>query len=50
VKAETTRLRAEAQRNRNHIVVVARVVFAEIGPGAPMGEVTRQAGVPIYLN
>jgi len=47
MRAETTRLRADAQRNRDHIVAVARVVFAEIGPGAPMDEVARRAGVGI---
>ncbi|MEU8662859.1 TetR/AcrR family transcriptional regulator [Actinoplanes philippinensis] len=47
MKAETTRLRADAQRNRDHIVSVARVVFAEIGPGAPMDEIARRAGVGV---
>jgi AcrR family transcriptional regulator len=47
MKAETTRLRADAQRNRDHIVAVARVVFAEIGPGAPMDEIARRAGVGV---
>lgn len=47
MKADTTRLRADAQRNRDQIVAVARVVFAEIGPGAPMDEIARRAGVGV---
>jgi AcrR family transcriptional regulator len=47
MKAETTRLRADAQRNRDQIVAVARFVFAEIGPGAPMDEIARRAGVGV---
>lgn len=37
--AETTRLRADAQRNRDHIVAVARVVLAEAAtlPHVPPG-------------
>ncbi|AGL17490.1 TetR/AcrR family transcriptional regulator [Actinoplanes sp. N902-109] len=45
--AGTTRLRADAQRNRDQIVAVARVVFAEAGPGAPLDEIARRAGVGV---
>lgn len=45
--AGTTRLRADAQRNRDQIVAAARVVFAEVGPGAPMDEIARRAGVGV---
>lgn len=41
------RLRADARRNRDRILAAARDVFAERGPGAPLEEVARRAGVGI---
>jgi AcrR family transcriptional regulator len=38
-------LRADAQRNRDRVVAVAREVFAEQGAGASLDEVARRAGV-----
>jgi AcrR family transcriptional regulator len=40
-------LRADAQRNRDQIVAVARVMFAEAGADVPMEEIARRAGVGI---
>src|SRR3954454_11504336 len=41
------RLRADARRNRDQILRAARDVFVEHGPGAPLEEVGRRAGVGI---
>jgi AcrR family transcriptional regulator len=41
------RLRADAARNRDAIVAVAREVFAEQGLAAPLEEIAAQAGVGI---
>ena len=41
------RLRADAVRNRERIVQVAREVFAEVGLDAPLEEIARRAGVGI---
>lgn len=38
-------MRADAQRNRDRIVEVARAVFREKGYDAPLDEIARQAGV-----
>lgn len=38
-------MRADAQRNRDHLVVTARAVFAEHGPEVSLNEVARRAGV-----
>lgn len=40
-------LRADARRNHDHILAVARDVFVERGPGAPLDEIARRAGVGI---
>ena len=40
-------LRADARRNRDQILVAARDVFADNGPGAPLEEIARRAGVGI---
>ena len=42
-----TRLRRDAQRNRDAIVTAARQVFCELGLEAPLEEIARQAGVGI---
>ncbi|GAB3579517.1 TetR/AcrR family transcriptional regulator [Amycolatopsis endophytica] len=42
-----TRLRADAQRNRDQIVAAAREVFAALGPDVPMEEIARAAGVGV---
>jgi AcrR family transcriptional regulator len=41
------RLRADAERNRERILLAARDVFVEQGPEAPLDEVARRAGVGI---
>lgn len=41
------RLRADARRNRAHILAAARDLFADYGPGAPLEDVARRAGVGI---
>src|SRR5215212_5985019 len=41
------RLRADARRNRDQLLQAARDVFVEHGPGAPLEEVARRAGVGI---
>ncbi len=40
-------LRADARRNREQIVAVATMAFAEHGPGASLEDVAREAGVGI---
>lgn len=40
-------LRADARRNRDHLLAVARQVFAEEGPEAPLEEIARRAEVGI---
>jgi AcrR family transcriptional regulator len=41
------RLRADARRNRQHLLAAARDVFVELGADAPLDEVARRAGVGI---
>ncbi|WP_424535940.1 TetR/AcrR family transcriptional regulator [Sphaerisporangium viridialbum] len=41
----TRPLRADARRNRDHLVTVATSVFAEEGPEASLNEIARRAGV-----
>ena len=41
------RLRADARRNLDRLLAAARDVFAEQGPGAPLDEIARRAGVGI---
>jgi AcrR family transcriptional regulator len=43
----TRRLRADARRNQGQLLVAARDVFLERGPGAPLEEIARRAGVGI---
>jgi AcrR family transcriptional regulator len=43
----TTRLRADARRNREQIIAAAREVFLEQGIHAPLEEIARRAGVGI---
>jgi len=38
-------LRADAQRNRDHLVTTARAVFAEAGTQAPLDEIARRARI-----
>jgi AcrR family transcriptional regulator len=40
-------LRADARRNHSQLLAAARDVFVERGPGAPLEEVARRAGVGI---
>src|SRR5437588_440934 len=40
-------LRADARRNREQLLAAARDVFVEQGPGAPLDEIARRAGVGI---
>ena len=40
-------LRADARRNREQVLAAARDVFVERGPGAPLDEIARRAGVGI---
>jgi AcrR family transcriptional regulator len=42
-----TRLRRDAQRNRDAIVAAARQLFCELGLEAPLEEIARRAGVGI---
>ncbi|MEV5411108.1 TetR/AcrR family transcriptional regulator [Thermopolyspora sp. NPDC052614] len=42
-----TRLRADARRNRDQILVAAREMFGVQGPGVPMEEIARVAGVGV---
>jgi AcrR family transcriptional regulator len=44
---ESTRMRADARRNREQIVATARTVFADEGPDVPMDELARLAGVGV---
>ncbi len=44
---EAPRIRADARRNREQILVAAREVFAFQGPGAPLEEIAQRAGVGI---
>ena len=41
------RLRADARRNREHVLAAARDVFVEHGAEAPLDEIARRAGVGI---
>jgi AcrR family transcriptional regulator len=41
------RLRADARRNHEQVLTAAREVFVDGGPGAPLEEVARRAGVGI---
>lgn len=43
----TRRLRADARRNREQIIITAREVFLEQGIHAPLEEIARRAGVGI---
>ena len=43
----TRPLRADARRNREQILAAARDVFVELGPGAPLEEISRRAGTGI---
>src|SRR4029453_4800589 len=45
IQLEDQRLRADARRNRDQILLAAREVFIERGPDAPLDEVARRAGV-----
>src|SRR3954452_6185705 len=40
-------LRADAHRNRQHLLAAARDVFVEQGADAPLDEIARRAGVGI---
>jgi AcrR family transcriptional regulator len=44
---ETVRLRADARRNREQLLIAARDVFVEQGADAPLDDVARRAGVGI---
>lgn len=43
----TRPLRADAEENRGRILAAARDVFVELGPGAPLEEISRRAGTGI---
>lgn len=43
----TLRLRADAQRNRDQILIAARESFTQQGPAVPMEEIARTAGVGV---
>jgi AcrR family transcriptional regulator len=43
--AESVRLRADAQRNRDTLLTAARAAFAEHGLEAPLDEIAKRAGV-----
>ncbi|MEU3613993.1 TetR/AcrR family transcriptional regulator [Streptomyces sp. NPDC006872] len=50
---KVTRPRADALRNRERIVAAAREMFTEFGPGVPLDEIARRAGVgnaTVYRN
>jgi len=38
-------LRADARRNRDHLVATARIVFGELGTQAPLDEIARRARI-----
>src|SRR5437016_1849209 len=40
-------LRADARHNRDRIMAAAREVFVELGPNAPLEEISRRAGTGI---
>jgi AcrR family transcriptional regulator len=40
-------LRADARRNREHIIEAARMLFIRIGPDVPMEDIARAAGVGV---
>jgi AcrR family transcriptional regulator len=42
-----TRLRADAQRNRDQIIAAAKQMFLEFGPDVPMEDIARRAGVGV---
>ncbi|WP_242613405.1 TetR/AcrR family transcriptional regulator [Herbihabitans rhizosphaerae] len=42
-----TRLRADAQRNRDLIISAAKTVFASRGPDVPMEEIAKESGVGV---
>jgi AcrR family transcriptional regulator len=44
---ERVELRADARRNREHVLLAARDVFVEQGADAPLDDVARRAGVGI---
>jgi AcrR family transcriptional regulator len=46
-KATPVRLRADAERNRQHLLEAAKVAFSERGPDTSLEEIARQAGVGI---
>lgn len=51
--ARTPRLRADASRNRERIVLAAREVFVELGADAPLDDIAKRAGVgnaTLYRN
>jgi len=39
--------RADAERNRNHLLEVAKAAFADVGPEVSLDEIARRAGVGI---
>jgi AcrR family transcriptional regulator len=43
----TRRVRVDAERNRERLLIAARDVFVEQGPEAPLDEIARRAGVGI---
>ena len=43
--SEAPRMRVDARRNRDQILLAARNVFANHGPDAPLDEIARRAGV-----
>ena len=45
--AGARKLRADAQRNRDSLLVAAKAAFAEAGPEASLDEIARRAGVGI---
>ncbi|GKQ38760.1 TetR/AcrR family transcriptional regulator [Streptomyces sp. A012304] len=50
---KATRPRADALRNRERIVTAAREMFVELGPGVPLDDIARRAGVgnaTVYRN
>jgi AcrR family transcriptional regulator len=47
VSRAAPRMRSDARRNRDLILLAARDLFLERGPGAPLDEIARRAGVGI---